>query len=153
MTVPTGTRMATTGLMLASGIALAVLLAGCSSSETLAPPPPQAGLGCVDDSARCIAERGTVLKSYMADKSKSWVRQPATPTAYASGVRLWAFKQRKRDLSCEELSIARREADVAAPTLRSANGSLTPAQISRGIMLAQDVSKELGNEFGRRCRA
>jgi hypothetical protein len=30
---------------------------------------------------------------------------------------------------------------------------LTPAQISRGIILAQDVSKELGNEFGRRCRA
>ena len=89
----------------------------------------------------------------MADRSKSWVKAPPTAASYASGVRLWAFKQKKRELSCDELSHARREADLAAPTLRGASGSLTPAQISRGIMLAQDVSKELGNEFGKRCRA
>jgi hypothetical protein len=83
----------------------------------------------------------------------SWPREPASPTAYASGVRLWAFKSRKRELTCDELSHARREADAAAPTLRGPGGQgMTPAQISRGIMLAQDVSKELGNEHGKRCR-
>ena len=148
MAVTPMARITAAGALLAIG----AMLAGCSSSE-VALAPPQSGLGCIDDSPRCVAERGNVLKSLMGDKSKAWVRAPATPAAYASGVRLWAFKQKKRDLNCDELSHARREADAAAPALRSANGSLTPAQISRGIMLAQDVSKELGNEFGRRCRA
>ena len=129
-----------------------LLLSACASNE-VAMPAQQAGLGCVDDSAHCVSERGNALKMLMADKSRSWVKQPPTATAYASGVRIWAFKQKKRELTCDELSHARREADGAAPALRGAKGGLTPAQISRGIMLAQDVSKELGNEFGRRCRA
>jgi hypothetical protein len=137
----------TTAMLLA-----AVFVGGCSGTE-IAGPAPRASLGCVDDSPQCIAERGNLLKGMMADKSKSWVRAPAGPGAYAAGVRLWAFKTKKRELTCDELSYARREADGAAPSLRSANGSLTPAQISRGIMLAQDVSKELNNEFGRRCKA
>jgi hypothetical protein len=148
MTVTHGARIAVARTLLAAGL----ILGGCSNNE-VALAPSQSGLGCVDDSPHCVAERGNALRGLMADKSKAWVRSPATPAAYASGVRLWAFKQKKRDLNCDELSYARREADAAAPALRSANGSLTPAQISRGIMLAQDVSKELGNEFGRRCRA
>jgi hypothetical protein len=130
-----------------------VLLLGACSGGDIAPPPQSMGLGCVDDSAHCVNERGNALKGLMADKSKGWVRAPATPASYASGVRLWAFKQKKRELTCDELSHARREADNAAPVLRGAKGNLTPAQISRGIMLAQDISRELGNEFGRRCRA
>ena len=126
---------------------------GACSTHELAPISQPMGLGCVDDSPHCVTERGKALNGLMADKSKTWVRQPASPSAYASGVRLWAFKQKKKDLTCDELSVARREADGAAPTLRSAKGQLTPAQISRGIMLAQDVGRELGHEFGRRCRA
>ncbi len=133
-------------------LAIGLTMAACAGNEVVA-PAQQAGLGCVDDSAHCVSERGNSLKGLMADKSKGWIRQPATPAAYASGVRIWAFKQKKRELSCDELAYARREADGAAPALRGSNGGLTPAQISRGIMLAQDVSKELGNEFGRRCRA
>ena len=132
-------------------LAIGLFMGSCAGNEISA-PAHQAGLGCVDDSAHCISERGNSLKGLMADKSKSWIRQPATPAAYASGVRIWAFKQKKRELSCDELAHARREADGAAPALRGSGGGLTPAQISRGIMLAQDVSKELGNEFGRRCR-
>jgi hypothetical protein len=135
-----------------ASLAIALLMTGCAGNE-VSVPSQQAGLGCVDDSPHCVSERGNALKMLMADKSKSWVKQPPTATAYASGVRIWAFKQKKHELTCDELSHARREADGAAPALRGAKGGLTPAQISRGIMLAQDVSKELGNEFGRRCRA
>ena len=128
-------------------------LSGCSGADVSTEVISRPGLGCIDDSPRCLAERQGVLKIYMADKNKSFVREPATPTAYASGVRLWAFKSRKRELTCDELGVARREADAAAPTLRGPGGQgMTPAQISRGIMLAQDVSKELGNEHGKRCR-
>jgi hypothetical protein len=131
----------------------AASLTGCSGADVSTEVISRPGLGCIDDSPRCLAERQGVLKVYMADKNKSFVHEPATPTAYASGVRLWAFKSRKRELTCDELNVARREADAAAPTLRGPGGQgMTPAQISRGIMLAQDVSKELGNEHGKRCR-
>ncbi len=133
-------------------LAISLLLAGCAGNDVVV-PAQQAGLGCVDDSPHCVSERGNALKGLLADKSKGWVRQPPTAVAYASGVRIWAFKQKKRELTCDELSHARREAEGAAPALRGAKVGLTPAQVSRGIMLAQDVSKELGNEFGRRCRA
>jgi hypothetical protein len=144
---PTNTQVVAVLAALLGGFGVAA----CSSGD-IAPALPNIGLACVDDSPRCIAERGNVLKGLMADRSKTWVRTPASPAAYASGVRLWAFKQKKRELSCDELILARREADGAAPSLRGSSAGLTPAQISRGIMLAQDVSKELGNEYGRRCR-
>lgn len=135
-----------------AAVCAGLLLAGCSGTDA-ASPPLASGLGCVDDSAHCVNERGVALKSMMADKSKAWVRAPATPSAYASGVRLWAFKSAKRELSCDELSIGKREADGAPTILRGARNSLSPAQISRGIMLAEDVGRELNNERSRRCRA
>jgi hypothetical protein len=145
---------ARTAKQLCVALTLAVSLSACSGADVATETIARPGLGCIDDSPRCIAERGTVLKTYMADRNKAFLREPASPSAYASGVRLWAIKSRKRELTCDELNNARREADAAAPTLRGPGGQgMTPAQISRGIMLAQDVSKEIGNEHGRRCRA
>jgi hypothetical protein len=143
-------RMALTATVLCL---VAAALSGCSGADVSTEVISRPGLGCIDDSPRCIAERQGVLKVYMADKNKAFVREQATPTAYASGVRLWAMKSRKRELTCDELNHGRREADAAAPTLRGPGGQgMSPAQISRGIMLAQEVSKELGNEHGKRCR-
>ena len=90
----------------------------------------------------------------MSDRERRWVREPANPQAYASGVRLFAFKSRKKDLNCDELSAGKREAEAGPGVLRGAGGSgLSPAQISRGVMLANEVSKELSNEMRRRCKA
>ena len=131
---------------------LTLLAAGCSSSQ-LAQPPPVIGTQCVDDSSHCIGQRQSALRSIMDDKSRSWVRQPADARAYASGVRLFAYKTKKKELSCEELSAGRKEADGAPGVLRGPQAAqLTPAQASRGIMLAGEVSRELGNEFSRRCK-
>ena len=66
-------------------------------------------------------------------------------------MRLFAFKAKKRELTCEELAHGRRE-DGAAGALKVAGAGLTPAQVSRGTMLAAEVSRELRNELGRRCR-
>ena len=90
----------------------------------------------------------------VGDKDRKWVREPASPQAYASGVRLFAFKSRKKDLSCDELAVGRREADAGPGVLRGSGGSgLSPAQVSRGVMLSSEVSKELSNEMQRRCKA
>ena len=131
--------------------AAALLLAACGNEG--APELPR-GLHCVDDSSTCISERGAALNQLMGDKDRKWVRQPAPPASYASGVRLFAYKQRKRELSCDELAIGRKEADAGPGVLRGPDGkSLTTGQVARGVMLAQEVGRELGNEFKKRCRA
>jgi hypothetical protein len=88
----------------------------------------------------------------LADPARSWVKQPASPLAHASGVRLFAYKNKKKDMSCDELSAGKREADSAPGSLRAGNAGLSPAQVSRGVMLASEVGRELQNEYNRRCK-
>ena len=132
--------------------ALAMFGVGCTG--LLGPGDSRAGLACLDDSPECVEQRQAALKSMIADKDRKWVKEPATPQAHASGVRLFAFRSRKKDLSCEELAHGKREADGAAKALRGPDGrGLSPAQISRASMFAAEVSKELGAEIRlRRCR-
>ena len=89
----------------------------------------------------------------MADKSRSWVKQPATAEAYASGVRLFALNKKRKELSCDELASGKREADAGPGILRGSGGArLTPAQVSRGAMLATEVSRDLSKEYDKRCK-
>jgi hypothetical protein len=68
-------------------------------------------------------------------------------------VRLFAYRSKKSELTCEELAHGRREAEAAPKSLRSTQG-LSPAQISRAMMFAAEVNKELSAEMRkRRCRA
>ncbi len=113
---------------------------------------PSLGLSCVDDTPLCVKHRQAALKSLVSSPDKSWINQPATPKAYASGVRLFAFKQRKSQLSCAELKTGRTEAQNAPKVLSGAGArGLSPAQVSRGKMLAGEVGRELGREIKRRC--
>lgn len=129
---------------------LCLLLAACSG---FGGGDPRAGLTCVDDSKECVDQRQATLNSMLADQDRKWVKEPASAQAHASGVRLFAFRSRKKELSCEELSMGRREADSVPKTLKGAK-DLSPAQISRTNMLAAEVSKELAAEMrSRRCKA
>ena len=94
-------------------IVLAALAAGCAMN-TGSVTSPLAGLNCIDDSVDCIGKRKATLNYFTTDPSRSWVRQrPTSPYAYASGVRLFAFKKKKKELSCTELKLGRSEADAA----------------------------------------
>ena len=131
-------------------VCVSLAVAACSNQGP--PDIGPKGLSCVDDSQGCVSERSVALSQLMADKQRGWVRQPAPAAAYASGVRLFAYKQRKKELTCEELGIGRREADAGPGVLRGPDGKgLTSAQIARGAMLSQEVSRELSNELKRRC--
>lgn len=140
------------GLMLACawlGIGLAACSSGLEPEVTVAPANR-----CVDDSPQCVSRRQAELKSILADRERKWTREPATADHYAGGVRLFAYKTRKREMSCPELAHARREAEAGPGALRGPGGRhLTPAQISRGVMLAGEVSRELSIEMRRRCPA
>lgn len=131
---------------------VSLLASACSG---FGPEDTRAGLSCVDDSQECVQQRQTTLKAYLADSDRKWVKEPASPHAHASGVRLFAFRSRKAELSCEELAHGRREADGAAKSLRGPDGKgLSPAQISRATMFAAEVGKELATEMrARRCKA
>ncbi len=138
-------------LIPASVAVLASALASCAviNLETAATEPPRAD--CVDDSPPCVQRRGEALKHMLADPKRNWVREPASAHSYAAGVRLFAFRSRKRDLSCDELAHGKREADAAPAVLNGPHsGGLSPAQKSRGTMLAAEVAKELGGEIRRR---
>lgn len=128
-----------------------LMLSACTGM--LGPDDNRAGLSCVDDSAQCVEQRQATLKALLADKDRAWVKEAATPHAHASGVRLFAYRSKKGELSCEELAHARKEAESAPKSLKSSQG-LSPAQISRASMFAAEVSKELTVEMKkRRCRA
>jgi hypothetical protein len=128
----------------------ALTLAGCSSNG-VSVTTPGAGLKCVDDSPTCIAERQATMKAMLADPTRSWVTQRPDAAAYASGVRLFAFKSKKKELSCAELQAGKREADAGPAVLRAPGNGLTHSQVSRGVILAGEVSRELGRELSRRC--
>ena len=140
------------GLRLIAALATCFEIAGCAG----APDPAfaqQRGLKCVDDSNVCISQRKMVFDSYMADKSRAWIKQPAGPHEYASGVRLMAYSKMRKDLSCEQLAHAKEEADRGPASLSGGSYvGLTTAQVARGAMLAREVSRELANEMARRCR-
>jgi hypothetical protein len=137
---------------LAGGVAL--VLGGCGGSviDGAAGSAATIDHGCVDDSKACIDQRQAALRALQNDKSRSWVKQPASASSYATGVRMFAFKTEKTRLTCDELGAGRREADGAPGLLRSSQArGLTPAQVSRGLMFATEVSKELERERQRRC--
>jgi hypothetical protein len=136
---------------------LAVALSGvcilASACSNLGPDDPRAGLSCVDDSQECVDRRQVTLKSMLDDQDRKWVKEPTNPQAHASGVRLFAFRSRKKELTCEELALGRREADSVPKTLRGSK-DLSPAQISRANLFAAEISKELAAEMrSRRCKA
>ncbi|MEO1207362.1 MAG: hypothetical protein AAFV45_13640 [Pseudomonadota bacterium] len=131
---------------------LACALPGCAGGPSKAIGNPAEGLNCIDDSARCVAKRQATLRYYMASPDRNWIRQRPDGAAYASGVRLFAYKRQKDKLSCSELKSGVNEANGAPRALKAAGGRLTPAQVSRGKMLAQEVGRDLKREMRRRCR-
>ena len=139
----------------AIAVTLATALAACSGSVidgSAGGAPAASHHGCVDDSKACIDQRQASLRGLQSDRSHGWVRQPASLNSYATGVRLFAFKTEKTRLNCDELSIGRREAESAPSVLRSSQAQgLGPATVSRSLMFATEVGRELDREQQRRC--
>ena len=136
----------------AATLGLALVASACSGG--FGPEDNRSGLSCLDDSPECVERRQSTLKLMLADKDRAWIKEPASAQAHASGVRLFAYRSRKKDLSCEELVQGKREADGASKSLRGPEGKgLSPAQISRATLFATEVSKELSAEMRmRRCK-
>ena len=141
-----------------SGIAYVAVaslaLTGCVAGLSGGSSNASSGLKCVDDSDRCLASRKAALTEIMADKEMRWINEPASASSDASGVRLFAFMKKRKLLSCQQLRIGYIEARGARQRLRQSTGAgLTPAQISRGAILGDEVARTLRKEMRRkRCR-
>ncbi len=152
MTFGQQTAQAMRWIGISVALALPAGLSACAVNNTPQIVPGK-GMSCLDDSPNCVAERKSALRHIVTRSDRHWVREPATAHSYASGVRLFAFKTKKKELTCDELKIGRHEADGAARVLRGPDGrTLSPAQISRGVILGEEVSRELAREQARRCR-
>ena len=77
-------------------LALPLLLQGCSGGME----DNRGGFSCLDDSKECVERRQATLNGMLADKERGWIKEPATPHAHASGVRLFAYRTQKKELSC-----------------------------------------------------
>jgi len=136
------------GLLAALGLCT-LSLAACSGPGL---DDSRAGLACVDDTPQCIERRQVTLKHFLSDKERRWVKEAPTPQAHASGVRLFAYRSAKGELTCDELVHGRREAESAPRALKGQSG-LSPAQVSRATLFAGEVARELTAELRRRrCR-
>lgn len=132
-------------------LAAVLAAAGACSSSSAEFNDVSGSLKCVDDSPQCVSHRQAALRTLVADKNRAWVKQPADASAHASGVRLFALRQKRRELTCDELAHGKREADTAPAVLRANAGRLTHAQISRSVILANEVSRDLAREQAKRC--
>ncbi len=128
---------------------------GCTHNARLSQTDSlSAGLNCVNDSAYCLSKRRQALDVIVADPTNKWIEKPATANADASGIRLFAFKMKKKKLTCGQLRLGYAEASGARSRLKAAkNQKLTPALVSRGAMFGDEVARELKREMRtRRCK-
>ena len=127
-------------------------LTGCtpftSSPEVAANP----AAGCVDDSKVCIDKRMSSLKTMVSDPKRTWVYQQESPASYATGVKLFAYRATKGQLSCAELAHGRQETQTAAVSLKSgAVPGMNDSRLAQVRDLSTQVNREIGREFERVC--
>jgi hypothetical protein len=91
------------------------------------------------------------LKALVEDPQRRWIGNPQPAAEYAEGVRLFAYRVLRTQLSCEELALGLAEIDAAAAAYRRPVPGVTPDQARRVRVLSGEVAKELKAERASRC--
>jgi hypothetical protein len=92
------------------------------------------------------------LKALIGDPERRWINQHATPTEFANGTRLFAYRALRDKLTCAEIVLALGEIDQAATTFRSPVQGVGARQASNVLALNAAVGEELRAEFATRCK-
>jgi hypothetical protein len=104
--------------------------------------------GCGSNS-QCLSR----LKALVEDPQRPWIGKPQPAADYAQGIRLFAYRALRAQLTCDELRLALAEIDAAATTYRRPVPGVTPEQTRRVMALSAEVENELRAERARRCSA
>jgi len=102
--------------------------------------------GCGSDSG-CLAR----LKALLDDPTRKWVGEPQLPVEHASGVRQFAYRALRNELSCKQLSLAIDELVAAKTAFGASVPGVASAQAARVRALDGQVEAELRAERARRC--
>jgi len=128
---------------LAAGVSAAVLLSGCANGGPSF---------CTDDSADCIAARKARFTEMTADTSHAWTERKPTVVEYASGVRLFAYRQEQGRMSCPALKRGIAETGNARTVLTpKATEGISAERVGQIISLSEDVNRELTRTFEAKC--
>jgi hypothetical protein len=95
----------------------------------------------------CLAR----LKGMTADPDRRWIRQPESPAAQASGVRLFAYAALRKKLTCEELALALAEIKRTGDVFQGSVPGVRPENAASVTALNARVGEELRTESARRC--
>ena len=137
-----------------AALAAAWLLGACTPISSSPEASNNPAAGCVDDSKHCIDKRMSTLKVMVADQKRSWVYQQESPASYATGVKLFAYRATKAQLTCGELSHGRQETADAALSLKSGSvPGMNDSRLAQVRDMSAQVSKELGREFDKVCKS
>jgi hypothetical protein len=130
-----------------------LVLGACTGGDAMQTASADAA-GCVDDSKHCISRRQASLQSMLADPARTWVRSPTTPASAATGVKLFAYRQTKEQLSCSQLDYGRDDTRRMPGMLSStAVPGANESRIAQVKDMAKQVHRELDNEFKRVCQS
>jgi hypothetical protein len=104
----------------------------------------EGGCGTVDQCA-------LLLRQMVDDPNRTWIAKRVSPTVYANGTRLFAYRALRRNLSCSQLVLALEETQAATISLNDPPKSLTGEELTRVRALNAEVKGELRSEQAQRC--
>lgn len=107
---------------------------------------------CLDDSGACVASRSAAFKELVDDKQHAWVNRPASRSLHASGVRMFAFKATKGQLTCAQLTAGINEASSVPGALAGSMPGVSKDRITQAKALAEETRGELQKvRTSKRC--
>jgi hypothetical protein len=96
--------------------------------------------------------RGQALKAMLADPKRSWVTKPESPAAFATGVKLFAYRGVRDKMTCAELAHGRAETVTMPQTLKPGSvPGMNDSRLAQVRDMSGQINKELSKEFDRAC--
>jgi hypothetical protein len=111
-------------------------------------PQPQDPRTCHD-----VPSCEALLLELTESADRSWIARPETLEGLLTGVRMFAFRTLRPQLTCGELAVAMQQLRSVPDALRSAPVGSRPEDVVRATRLAAEVHEELRAENDARCRA
>lgn len=126
------------------------------SAPRAVPPPQQKALTEQDlqqDTTRCGVGMDclAVLRAMIADPKQAWMMRAPTPTEFANGTRLFAYRALRKTLDCGKLRFAAAELQWAMDTFGREVDGMDAAHRARVAALATEVRAEIEAEIKQRC--
>jgi len=93
------------------------------------------------------------LRALVENSDRSWMRRAETPAEVLTGVRIFAYRALRAQLTCGELGVALAQLAGVPTKLRTPPPGSRPQEVASATRLAAEVHEELSAERETRCVA